>query len=92
MFDLGDPKTLWLNVTNIALGLVTLICILAAATALFHEVSLRLRKRAMAPSAHDDHVLFHPDLGLTMADGGEKLDDSPQRKDGEPSNIFRSEN
>jgi hypothetical protein len=91
VFDLGDPKTLWLNVTNIALGLVTLICILAAGTALFHEVTIRMRKRALVP-AHDDHALFHPDLGLTMADGGEKLDDSPQRKDGDTSNVFRSEN
>jgi hypothetical protein len=26
MFDLIDPNTFWLNVTNVALGTVTLVC------------------------------------------------------------------
>ena len=91
MFDLGDPKALWLNITNIALGLVTLICILVAGTALFQEISVRMRKRVAVPM-EDDHALFHPDLGLTMADGGEKMDTSPRRDQDDSSNIFRSEN
>ena len=29
MFNFNDPNTFWLNVTNIVLGLVTLICCVA---------------------------------------------------------------
>lgn len=44
MVDLSDAQTFWLNVTNIALGIVTVVCWVAAATA----VLLEWRRRAHA--------------------------------------------
>jgi len=81
---MDDPSTYWLNVTNIALGLVVLICCGAVALGILQELAARHRRRA-AESALDREVaglaadytgghIFHvPGLGVTMADGGEEL-------------------
>ncbi|MGA9405633.1 MAG: hypothetical protein WBW71_00745 [Bacteroidota bacterium] len=96
MFDFNDPNTIWLNVTNIVLGLVTLICCVAVGRGVFQDVRARIRKRV--PVKVDDHVFVIPELGITMADGGERLDKNvgKRKNNSEPSsdekNIFRSEN
>jgi hypothetical protein len=72
VFDLSDPKTYWLNLTNIALGLVTLICCVVVARALFRDISERLGARSKSMEGLDDHAFMDAQLGLTMADGGEK--------------------
>lgn len=81
----GDNWTMWLNVTNFALGLVTLIALLVV----FFAVGWDLLLRKAGKSAEVDlnnvdaelkallhsgsHSFFTPDLGLTMADGGERI-------------------
>lgn len=103
MFNFNDPETFWLNVTNIALGVVTLVCLIAVATVVFKEVLARVRQRAAVLVERDDHAFVMPELGLTMADGGERLDKTekppiaapPPKQvspDDDPSNIIRSEN
>lgn len=92
MFNFNDPETLWLNVTNIGLGIVTLVCLALVAHGLYKEVTARLRKRATVPVEHDDHAFAIPGLGLTMADGGERLDGAKSAQNIEERNIFRSEN
>lgn len=62
-----------LNIVNAALGLATLVCILAVAWGVVSEIAARLRARAVA--AADSHTFHLPELGLTMADGGEKVDE-----------------
>jgi len=74
MFDPSDPETFWLNATNIGLGLVTLIAFVSVAVVAFREIAQRVRSRATVPVAGDDHAFMHPELGLTMADGGERID------------------
>ena len=74
MFDLSDPRTYWLNITNIGLGLVTLICCAIVGRALFRDISERLRARSAETVTVDDHAFVHAQLGLTMADGGEKTE------------------
>lgn len=80
---MNDPSTYWLTITNIALGLVVLTCCLAVATGVVQELAARRKKRA-ALSAMDrelsalfgdsgGHAFDVPGLGLTMADGGERL-------------------
>ena len=69
MFDWSDPNTFWLNITDIVLGLVTLACVLIVGTAIAREVLARVANRARA----DSHALAVPELGLTMADGGEPI-------------------
>ena len=72
MYGPDGPDTFWLNFTNIALGLVTLACVLASSRAAWCGSLLRWQ-RARGRSA-DDHAFATPELGLTMADGGERID------------------
>ncbi len=73
MFGLLLTDEAWLNLTNATLGIVTLVCVIAIAGAVFHDVAnkIRERTRARAHFLYDNHTLAVPDLGLTMADGGE---------------------
>lgn len=84
--DPNDPSVLWLNLTNIALGVVLLICCGVIALAVVKEVLVRLRAGAHLTGAMpkpgfvpDDHTFHFPELGLTMADGGEPAT-KPRRK------------
>ena len=81
---MNDPNTYWLTVTNIALGIIALICVAAVAIGVFQELAARRRKAALAGSLDrevadlvasfdDSHGFQVPGLGLTMADGGEEL-------------------
>jgi hypothetical protein len=77
-YDPTDPAVLWLNIMNFALGLVCLVCIGIIAVAVAREIAMRLRMRArltgpVETPAADDHGFFAPDLGYTMADGGEPV-------------------
>ncbi len=96
--DWSDPKTFWLNVTNIGLGIVVLACVVALVRALFQEASLRMKRRAKAFERADDHSFLLPSLGWTMADGGARLEggsktDFPDiHADEEEPNIYRSVN
>ncbi len=72
MFELSDPKTYWLNFTNIGLGLVTLACLVALVRGVLYDILERFRGKTAETPQVDDHTFFEPELGLTMADGGEK--------------------
>ena len=73
--DLGDPRTFWLTVTNIALAAVTLLCFVAVGWGAVVAVLARLRRRWGFAPEPDDHAFATPGLGLTMADGGRKVKD-----------------
>ena len=73
MYGADGPDTFWLNFTNIALGLVTLACVLAIAGGVAREFLLRWQRRAVTSA--DDHAFATPGLGVTMADGGERIDE-----------------
>jgi hypothetical protein len=75
MFDLNDPNTFWLNITNIALGVVTLICCVLVAYGVVQEVLKHVRKRKPNLVEYDDQELLVTDLGITMTDGGVRVDD-----------------
>jgi hypothetical protein len=87
---MSDPSTYWLNVTNIALGIVTLICCIAVGVGIVQELAARRRKSLastaldrevadLVSSYGDGHAFQVPGLGLTMADGGEELDKKEKR-------------
>jgi len=80
--DWGNPQTLWLNLTNLALGIVTVLALVVLAGGIAQEVLARRRKaREMAGlDSEVRHLLHVPELGLTMADGGEPLQQPPQDK------------
>ncbi|HKT87057.1 MAG TPA: hypothetical protein VJQ59_01385 [Candidatus Sulfotelmatobacter sp.] len=86
----GENWTMWLNITNFALGLVTLIALAVVFVAVGWD--LLVRKAGRVPSIDynnidselkallhgGSHSLTVPELGLTMADGGERIDSKPQ--------------
>jgi hypothetical protein len=77
MTDWGDPQTLWVNLTNAGLGLVTLICIVVVGTSVVRELLERQRAKARLHAFEDDHAFEMPGLGWTMADGGERKSEDP---------------
>ena len=89
MSHVSDPSTYWLTFTNIALGVVTVICCAAVAGGILQEILERRRKRAalagldseVAKLVHsfDGHAFDVPGLGVVMADGGERIDKKEER-------------
>jgi hypothetical protein len=70
MFDWSDPNTFWLNITDIVLGAVTLACLAFVGQAVVRELYARFSARVPG----DSHAIAVPELGLTMADGGEPVE------------------
>jgi hypothetical protein len=86
----SDPSTYWLTLTNVALGIVVLICCLAVGIGVFQELAARHKKRVesaeldrevadLIASFQDGHVFHSPELGITMADGGEEFKKKEER-------------
>ncbi len=69
-----SSEILWLNLTNAGLGLATLAGIAALAWAVLRDLREKAKSR-VAVHDLDPHAAFLPELGLTMADGGEKVED-----------------
>ena len=79
----------WLNVTNVVLGAVVVLAALAVGYGLVWEFVLR-HKKAHRAAANVDvefqklmqnefaHSMPVPELGFTMADGGDILNPPPQ--------------
>jgi len=84
-----DPSTYWLTITNIALGLVTLICCVAVGIGVAQELAAKRQKKtalsrldsevADLVSSYDGHAFHIPTLGVTMADGGAKIEKKEKR-------------
>jgi hypothetical protein len=87
----GENWTMWLNITNLALGIVTLIALLVVFFAVGWDLLVRKVGRKTAVNLnHIDadlkallqggsHSFSIPDLGLTMADGGEHVGGSKDK-------------
>lgn len=67
--DWSNTETLWLNLTNAALGVVTLICAGVIAKGILMQFGFFVSRETQ----EDDHILNVPGLGITMADGGEPI-------------------
>jgi hypothetical protein len=86
---MSDPSTYWLTFTNIALGVVTLVCCGAVALGFLQEFAHRRQKHASLSkldhevadlvATFDGHAFNVPGLGVTMADGGEELRKKEER-------------
>jgi hypothetical protein len=83
----NDPAVMWVNIANILLGLVVVVCGAVMIGAVLRELLSRARARRTASKEIDrdiaalvgsvpgpSHALRVPGLGLTMADGGEPLE------------------
>ncbi len=82
-----DPDTYWLTVTNVGLGVVVLICLLAVVFGVIHELVHRRKERMqlsreldrdlkdlVARYEADPRIYHDAALGPTMADGGDAMD------------------
>lgn len=74
MFALLLSDEAWLNATNALLGIVTVIAVVAIGGAIFHDVMSKVRSRRRH-FVFDSHSMHAAELGMTMADGGEPIDD-----------------
>ena len=87
----GENWTFWFNMTNFALGIITVFAIVVVFGAVGWDLLLRKAPKPRAVNAGDlarfdaeiqswfdagPHSLSVPGLGLTMADGGEKIEPS----------------
>lgn len=87
LLNWNDPQTYWLNVTNLILGIIIAICMVVMVGGIADEFISRFRKRRRIEAEidrdmrhlDDDHAFQVPGLGITMADGGEKLPDHPKQ-------------
>jgi hypothetical protein len=70
MFEISDPRS-WMYFTNWLLVIVAVVAAGYIGFRLFRE-----RRVKSATAAEDAHTLVLPDLGITMADGGEKIADT----------------
>jgi len=81
---MSDPSTYWLTITNAALGLVVLVCCAAVGIGVIQEIRAKVKKASamskldrevadLVNSFQDGHAFHLPELGMTMADGGEDV-------------------
>ena len=84
----AENWTFWLNMTNFALGLVTVLALVVVFSAVCWDLLVRKVHTARSHGELDlstldgelramlqgSHTMYEPGLGLTMADGGEKIE------------------
>lgn len=80
MFDIKDSEAFWLNVTNFGLGILCVVCFFLVIGGVAHELVARRRRVLGEVLQFDAHTLRVPELGLTMADGGEPLEKRTEEK------------
>jgi hypothetical protein len=87
---------MWLNITNFALGLVTLIALLVVFFAVGWDLLVRKVGKAREVNLNNidadlkallqggSHSFSVPEFGLTMADGGERIEASKDKTSEKP--------
>jgi hypothetical protein len=71
MSDMSDPAVMWLMLVNFAMAAVVVVCCAIVAVGIARELLNRVRDPVPNAGTVDDHAFVLPELGLTMADGGE---------------------
>ena len=92
----GEDWTMWLNITNFALGLVTLSALLVEFFAVGWDLLVRKVGKAREVNLNNidadlkallqggSHSFSVPEFGLTMADGGERIEASKDKTSKKP--------
>ena len=83
----GENWTFWLQMTNLAMGLIILLAVVPVFGSAVWEVTKRARKAQESKIDSELRTLFAPgahtlsdsELGLTMADGGEEITNPPRK-------------
>lgn len=88
----GENWTFWLNMTNFALGMVTVVALVLVFSSVGWDLIVRKVNRVRGVESinvrtldadlrallQGSHSLSVPELGLTMADGGERIEPSKE--------------
>jgi len=74
MFDFSDPRS-WQEITNFLLVAVALVAAVYIGIGVYRQSHARTKKAFRAHPEVDTHTMILPDLGITMADGGDKIED-----------------
>ena len=72
MIDLTNPETLW-TLTNQCIAAVVVVSGFIVARDIVKHLQFQFQPKTQRVR-FDDHSFFVPELGLTMADGGERTD------------------
>ena len=92
----GENWTMWLNITNFALGIVTLIALLVVFFAVGWDLLVRKVGKPREVNLNNidadlkallqggSHSFSVPEFGLTMADGGERIEASKDKSSKKP--------
>ena len=92
----GEDWTMWLNITNFALGIVTLIALLVVFFAVGWDLLVRKVGKPREVNLNNidadlkallqggSHSFSVPEFGLTMADGGERIEASKDKASKKP--------
>jgi hypothetical protein len=84
----NDNWVTWLNITNIALGVVVVLAVLVVAYAVIWELVSRNKKPQIAAGLDEELATMLqygrsvPGLGVTMADGGDPIKPMPKQSAG----------
>jgi hypothetical protein len=81
MITLVKPDTLWLITVNILLGLAIIVCSVMIAMNFVNEIRRRRRGRKDEAQVPDDYLKGLKDLGVTLPDGGEKIDEMDEERE-----------
>jgi hypothetical protein len=89
MTDFLKADEFWLLFVNVVLGLTTLACVIVIGRVAYREILDKRKMRRWLERLDDDHAFVFSDLGVTMADGGERTDGGSPPSGG--SHLFVSE-
>lgn len=81
MISLARPDTLWLITVNILLGLAIIVCSVMIAMNLMSEIRRHRREKKEEAQVPDDYLKGLKDLGVTLPDGGEKIDEMDEERE-----------
>ena len=92
-----ESESIWLNLTNAALGLAVLVLLVAVGRVILQEVFGWAAMRPRDVRKRFAHSLNLEAFGITLADGGEPVNEMTrhERKKmdlDDPPNIIRSDN
>ena len=69
------PKTFWLLATNVLLGLAVIVCCVMIVWYLMRDIKRHRKEKKEESLVPPDYLKGLEDLGVTMPDGGEKIDE-----------------
>ena len=75
MNSLVDPRTIWLLLTNLVLGVAVVACGVMLVWCLTKDVRRRRREKREESTVPIDFLDGLENLGVTLPDGGEKIDE-----------------